>query len=414
MNKREMQKYVTQNGKPLPLSKFVWNESTNSFYSREDNLVITGGFLYYNFKTGSDCTFNTDSYCTFETGDNCTFETGDNCTFSTGDHCTFNTGSYCTFDTDSDCTFNTKYNCTFKTGADCTFNTGSYCAFETDYNCTFSTGSDCTFNTDCYCTFNTSSLCTFETDYRCKFNTGYRSTFKTGDNCTFNTDSDCTFETGHDCTFNTTSDCTFETSHDCIFNTQYSCTFKAGFNSVILRRDTFETIQPLKNEVIKLCPTGIKGYISKREDEDAFYMCIDGERVEHVISDNILSKVINKKGNVYHVVNYGEDKETFLITDGENWSHGETLEKAKDSLMYKISNRDTSKYKNLTLDSVLTLEEAIKMYRVITGACETGAKYFVENVLKTSKRTFTIKEIIELTEGQYGNSTFAEFFESGV
>ena len=50
------------------------------------------------------------------------------------------------------------------------------------------------------------------------------------------------------------------------------------------------------------------------------------------------------------------------------------------------------------------------MYRVITGACESGTKYFVENA-KTDKGTFTVSEIIELTEGQWGSDTLREFFK---
>ena len=77
--------------------------------------------------------------------------------------------------------------------------------------------------------------------------------------------------------------------------------------------------------------------------------------------------------------------------------------------MYKISNRDTSMYKDLNLDSIVTKEQAIKMYRVITGACESGTRYFVENN-KSVNTEFTIKELIELTEGQFGNNVFKQFF----
>jgi hypothetical protein len=116
---------ITQNGKKLSEDLYNWDESTKTFSSNEDGLVLDFNEYDVTFITGSDCTFNTSSYCTFDTGSDCTFNTGSDCTFNTGSDCTFNTGSYCTFDTGSDCTFNTSSDCTFNTSSDCTFDTGS-------------------------------------------------------------------------------------------------------------------------------------------------------------------------------------------------------------------------------------------------------------------------------------------------
>lgn len=66
-------------------------------------------------------------------------------------------------------------------------------------------------------------------------------------------------------------------------------------------------------------------------------------------------------------------------------------------------------YEDLSLDSVVTKEDAIKMYRAITGACEAGTKHFVGG-LKKLKPRYTIAEIIELTEGQFGATDFKNFF----
>lgn len=96
MTKKEVQQRVLQNGKPLDLDEFAWDENTNTFSSNEDRLVI-------DFKGISDCTFNTGPSCTFNTGAYCTFKTGYNCTFNTGSYCTFDTGAFCTFDTGAFC-----------------------------------------------------------------------------------------------------------------------------------------------------------------------------------------------------------------------------------------------------------------------------------------------------------------------
>ena len=133
---------------------------------------------------------------------------------------------------------------------------------------------------------------------------------------------------------------------------------------------------------------------------------------EYIKADGIFQKVVSHKGNVYRVQAIGKDKITYLVTDGNGkWSHGDTLHDAKEDLVYKISNRDKSAYASLTLDSVLTHAEAIEAYRVITGACSAGTKAFVTSLdPKQLKDSYTIREIIELTKGNFGAEAFAEFF----
>jgi hypothetical protein len=302
--------------------------------------------------------------------------------FSDLNNCTFNTGYDCTFDTGSDCTFKTDYNCTFNTGSSCTFNTG--------YDCTFDADSYCTFNTSSYCTFNTSSYCTFNTGSDCAFDTGY--------DCTFNTGSDCTFDTGSDCTFNTGSDCTFKTGSN--------CTFKTGSNCVVVRRDIFEVILLKENIKTILCPHEIKGYLE--EHNSKWYLNGNIEDGEYIIVDNILSKVIKRKGNILKVINHFDTEESYIVEQNGHYSHGKTLDEARESLVYKLSKRDLTEFKSLTLDSILTKEESIRMYMSVTGACAFGTRQFIES--RDIKEQYSIKEIIELTQGQYGNQKLKEFF----
>lgn len=133
---------------------------------------------------------------------------------------------------------------------------------------------------------------------------------------------------------------------------------------------------------------------------DKYYIKVDG----------IFQQVVSHRGNVYRVKNIGAKDVTYLVTDGNGrWSHGKNLKEAREDLIYKISDRDTSKYKGLTLDSVLTKADAIQCYRVITGACAAGTRGFCKTLGKM-KSKYSIREIIELTAGQYGHDAFANFF----
>ena len=126
------------------------------------------------------------------------------------------------------------------------------------------------------------------------------------------------------------------------------------------------------------------------------------------IFDGIFCEVLRKLKNAYKVKIGLATK--YVITDGVNYAHGDTIKKAREDLIYKISDRDTSQYEGLSLNSIVTREEAIKMYRAITGACEAGTKHFVSGLKELNQR-YTIAEIIELTEGQFGATEFKNFFE---
>jgi hypothetical protein len=77
--------------------------------------------------------------------------------------------------------------------------------------------------------------------------------------------------------------------------------------------------------------------------------------------------------------------------------------------MFKIGSRDKSEFKSWTIDKVVTKGEAIKAYRVITGACEGGVRAWMET--RSTPEKLTVKEIINLTNGAYGASEFAGFFK---
>ena len=131
---------------------------------------------------------------------------------------------------------------------------------------------------------------------------------------------------------------------------------------------------------------------------------------KYIKADGIFTEVISKKGNVYKVKKLNEKEEFFIVGDGNGkFAHGKTLKEAKEDLIFKISNRNKEEFKNLKLDSVLKFKDAVECYRVITGACSFGTKDFVKtNNIK--EKDYSIKEIIKLTEGKYGNEIFKNFF----
>ena len=205
------------------------------------------------------------------------------------------------------------------------------------------------------------------------------------DDCTFNTGSSCTFDTGWSCTFNTEGDCTFNTGSDCV---------------IVNRNVFFEVIIPKDGDVIQICPNGIEGHLV-----NGLY-----KGKPHIIADGILSEVIHKRGDVYTVINHGEAEKSYLVTDGENWAHGDTIKSANEDLLFKSADSaDKDQYRGLSLDTVKTSTEWAVVYRAITGACISGIRNFMSQ--RDLKDNYTLAEIIKETEGAYGHNKFKEFFK---
>ena len=130
--------------------------------------------------------------------------------------------------------------------------------------------------------------------------------------------------------------------------------------------------------------------------------------IGYTIADGILARIVQRRGPVMRVIICGKTEVSYLVTNGEAWSHGKTLAEARDGLIYKIGSRDMTKFKAWKLDRVVTKAEAIEAYRVITGACEEGTKAWMGQ-RKTPEKV-TVRGIIDLTKGAFGADTFRKFF----
>ena len=133
---------------------------------------------------------------------------------------------------------------------------------------------------------------------------------------------------------------------------------------------------------------------------------------KYIKIDGMFSVLDSHRGNVYVTRRIGKKDQMYIVTDGEgHYAHGDTYKEAKEDLIFKINDRDTSQYEKMGLDDTLTYEEAIAAYRTITGACSAGTRNYIETRLpQPHKDKYTIREIIKLTEGEYGGDRFKKFF----
>lgn len=158
--------------------------------------------------------------------------------------------------------------------------------------------------------------------------------------------------------------------------------------------------------------------LTKRECGDAVARARVGRAFRHkgfLFADGILSEIVSTRdlrgGAKVHIIRVvGKTKVTYCIESDGTYSHGDTIKEARESLLYKVGQRDKSVYAGWKLDRKITGKEAVESYRVITGACEAGVRSFVTAHLGKLKARYTVKEVIDLTRGQYGNQVYEEFF----
>ena len=151
-------------------------------------------------------------------------------------------------------------------------------------------------------------------------------------------------------------------------------------------------------------------------NRDHYKSLKNGDYVEgkYLYCDNMLIHIKRKKKIGEYTYFSGKIKDINVIFDGENYAHCKNFKDGVCALEFKkAKNRGTDQYKAYTLDTVVNFEEAKTMYRVITGACKVGTENFVKNQ-RELKDTYTIRELIDITEGQYRSEVFKPFFKKAA
>jgi hypothetical protein len=133
------------------------------------------------------------------------------------------------------------------------------------------------------------------------------------------------------------------------------------------------------------------------------------ENGKYIKVDGIFVEVISKHLNVWKCKYINKDEVIYVVTDGTRYAHGSSIDEAREDLKYKISDRDSSSYNGLTVNSKLGFWEMVECYRVITGACKEGVKEFLKRKC-VEEREYSIGEVVEVTKGEYRADVFKEFF----
>ena len=156
---------------------------------------------------------------------------------------------------------------------------------------------------------------------------------------------------------------------------------------------------------LDLIGTGITNHTVKRLRHGEY---VPGK---YLYTDGILTHIKKKKKIGEYTLFVGKIPNRHVIFDGKHYAHCRNFRDGVADLLFKsAADRGADQYRGISLDDSFTVEELKRMYRVITGACEAGTKSFVNN-LKDLKDKYTVREVIEMTDGQYNAEKFKAFFE---
>lgn len=89
----------------------------------------------------------------------------------------------------------------------------------------------------------------------------------------------------------------------------------------------------------------------------------------YLYADDILTHISKKKSYKEYDIYVGKIKGQNVVSDGTHYAHCDKVRDGIADLRFKrIKDRGAEQYSGLTLDSELIPDDAITMYRVITGA----------------------------------------------
>lgn len=134
---------------------------------------------------------------------------------------------------------------------------------------------------------------------------------------------------------------------------------------------------------------------------------------KYIYCDGILTHVKRTRKYGEYTFYIGKIPNCHVVSDGTYYAHCRSFKEGVEDIAFKrAKERGAEQYKELSLDSTVTKEEAVQMYRIITGACRQGTEIFLSTI-KRFKKEYTVRELIEITKGQYKATVFADFFEKG-
>ena len=130
----------------------------------------------------------------------------------------------------------------------------------------------------------------------------------------------------------------------------------------------------------------------------------------YLYADGILTHVKRKKKFQNYDYFIGKIPGRNVLSDGTYYVHcGSIRDGIRDLAFKRAKNRGADQFRDIGLDDLIPTDDMVAMYRVITGACQQGTEHFLQS-LGRLKESYTVREAIALTEGQYGADRFREFF----
>lgn len=121
----------------------------------------------------------------------------------------------------------------------------------------------------------------------------------------------------------------------------------------------------------------------------------------------------SKQGNVYHAHVLGDDKQLYILTDGENhWAYGQTKEEAWLKLMYSIKRDHIIYYHDMRMNTKITLEDASSMFKTIANILHQDINKMNNLFRFIQQKYITLNDLYTLLKLQFGNDVVDKYINS--
>lgn len=133
---------------------------------------------------------------------------------------------------------------------------------------------------------------------------------------------------------------------------------------------------------------------------------IEFKEGKYIKCDGIFTEVVSRKKNIYKVKKINQEKEFFLIVEGDFSAHGDTLKEAKKDLEFKIL-QDRIKKEPIYPDTIISVDK----YRAITGACTHGVQMWLKEN-KITEKEMKAQDLFPLLQetNAFGFDSFSKLY----
>ena len=179
-------------------------------------------------------------------------------------------------------------------------------------------------------------------------------------------------------------------------------------DNIIVHGNVFADDSSINNTYVnKIIPENV---IHKLNDLHNMVIIWERNNITYIKIGKLFTVIDSKYENVYHAHVLGDDKQLYILTDGENhWAYGKTKEEAWIKLMYSIKRDHIIYYHDMRMNTKITIEDASSMFKIITNIFHQDINKIDNPFRFIQQKYITLNDLYTLLKLQFGNDVVDKY-----